>query len=143
MFITPTQLLSAVASRLKVAGPGSLPDFWTDIVDQATNGSYQEIVGALLARGFSPAQIAAWDRGAEFQLSHGTYLALLNGGALEALDPRMLALLDKTAALKDVQVFTGGVWVNPQGASGPGLVGTGSADLSGGPFADDAVAPDG
>ncbi len=127
-FITDAQLLQAVSDRLHQSGPGALPAWWSNVVTEANAGAYQTILGALLERGFSLAQVSAWDRGAEFQKAQGLWLAFSNGGCLDAIDLKELAMLNREKELCSVQVFAAGVWQRPQDPQGQGTVGSGPQD---------------
>jgi hypothetical protein len=132
-FVTDQQLLEAVADRLKVAAK-DLPDHYAaTIVPQANAGAYQEILGRLLNRGFTKSQIDQFDRGAEFQLSIGLYLSVVNGGAYAGFDPEVVRALDRRRELDTVLVFVSGVWVKPD-LSGPGQVTTAGPSAEGGLF---------
>ncbi len=134
--ITDAQLLTALADRLKVTSANELPAYWAGtIVPNAVNAGYQDMLGALLNRGFSKAQVDAWDRAAEFNLSQSLYWAMVNGGVtLDQAHPDALKALDRREELKSVLVFVGGVWVQPP-AGNPGLVTTAGPSLAGGVFA--------
>lgn len=133
-FVTDAELSAAVADRLKLAGVESLQDYWTDtIIPQANAAAYQEILGALLARGFTKATADAWDRGEEFQLSQGLFFALMNAGAYQGYDPETLKCLDRRADLANVLVFVAGEWVKPVGDK-PGLITTSGPSAEGGMY---------
>jgi hypothetical protein len=134
-YITNTELLTAVADRVKVTNPDELPAWWAStVVPQAVTAGYQDILGALLNRGFSKAQVDAWDRRVEFNFSQSLYWALVNGGAAaDVAQPDALKALDRREELKTVLVFVSGVWVQPP-AGNPGLVTTAGPNLSGGVF---------
>lgn len=133
--ITAAELLTALSDRLKSTSAIELPAYWAGtIVPQAVTAGYQDVLGALLARGFSKAQVDAWDRLGEFHLSQALYWALVNGGAtLDQAHPDALKALDRREDLKSVLVFANGVWVQPP-AGNPGLVVTAGPDASGGVF---------
>ena len=124
-FLRDVDLLANLADRLKLGGAAELPDYWAStIVPQANQSAYQEILGRLLRRGFTKAQIDLWDRGREFQQSLGVYFALVNGGAYQGYDTLTIDRLDRRCELDTVLVFVAGVWVIPP-AGNPGLVTTG------------------
>lgn len=126
MFLTNAQLKSKVAAALKQT-PAGLDSYWDDIIRDANVAAYQDIVGGMLARGFTKAQIDDWDRGAEFQGLIGTFHALTIGGALDSFSDAQINKMDRRGDLKTVQVFISGEWVKPTNtASGPGMCGSGS-----------------
>ncbi len=134
VFISSFVLQQAVADRLKLAGVSTLPDHYlTSILPDALNGSYQEILGRLMARGFTKEQVDSFDRGAEFQRAIGIYLALVNGGVYAGMDPETMKCLDRRKELDSVLVFNAGIWIKPVGNQ-PGLVVTAGASAQGGIF---------
>lgn len=128
-FLTDGQLETALAAALKVASVSDLDDYWDTIVPQANAAAYQEILGRLLRRGFTKAQVDAWDRGSEFQRDIGLYYALIKGGVYAGYDPRTVQALDRRKELDSVLVFVSGVWKTPE--ESPGTCGSGSLSPSG------------
>ncbi len=129
MFNTLAYCLQATADLLKfkdVATMTSSAPYWTDIITDAQTSAYQEIEGRLFKRGFILAQIVAWDRGAEFELSIMKYLSLVNGGGLSGnYDDRFIKMLDRRRELDDVMVSVAGVYIVP-GQSQPGTINFGT-----------------
>jgi hypothetical protein len=117
-FISDTELTTFVGDQLKTS-VSQLPAYYTStILPRANTAAWQEIQGRLLARGFSASQIAAWDRGAEFQADLGTFWAITHSGFYAGFDKETLKLMDRREELDKVQVFTGGVWVRPDDSQG-------------------------
>ncbi len=129
MFLTDDQCLQSVADMLKTA-KASLPAYWSSVVSEAHAGAYNEIVGRLLRRGFTLAQITAWDRGAEFERQLTLFWALTNGGGLNSYDDKFIKTFDRRKDLDDVQFSIANVFINPVASDGPGQVGIGSEDTS-------------
>jgi hypothetical protein len=129
MFLTTAEAQQALADDLKIP-VGSLSDYWTGnisgggILPGAQQSAYQDIVGALIGRGFSQAQIDAWDRGPEFERDLMLFRAHSRGGGLSTEKP---AALDRSKDLLRVEVFIKGVWQQPAAAPNqlPGQVMTG------------------
>lgn len=93
-FITDTQLKTLVAAALKKPTADlDAVDYWPVIITECNAAAYNEIVSRLAARGFTTAQIAAWDRGAEFEKRIGLYWALVEGGCLDAFDDKFIERL--------------------------------------------------
>lgn len=109
---------------------------WSDIINDALNYSYGQIVAGLTARGFSQNIIPYWDRGAEFQKSLAMYWALLKRGSIGPDDQFSTANIDRLNVLdqlngnpaKNIQAvyvtINGGVPADPdlqygQAVSGP------------------------
>lgn len=127
MFNTSTTVQNAVAARLH-KNYSDLPSFWAQLISDCQTRAYNEIVSRLAARGFSAAQIAAWDRGAEFELSLTAFWAITDGAGLEGADDKFLAKLDRREELDTVAVTSGGTFSDPAGTAG--LPSTGSYDTS-------------
>lgn len=128
MFNTDAIILQAVSDTLQAVGVSNLPAQWTNIAAQAHVWAYNTIVSALSGRGFTPAQILAWDRGAEFEGDLAIYRALSRGGALANLDDKFIRTFDRREELKDVFYTTGGAIQDAQGTAGQ--VGVGDMDTS-------------
>jgi len=131
-FVADSVVQARVAAALKRSGgvadvTGNVA--WPVIITAANTAAYNEIVTRLTARGFSAAQIAAWDRGVEYETKIALYWSLLEGGALDGYDDR--SLREMKAWIKEldtVQVLNAGAWQKPGNIPGPGTVGTGRMD---------------
>lgn len=138
MFLPFATVQQQVSDLLKNASVADLPAWWTTIITNAQLRAYNEIFAALSGRGFTAAQIAAWDRGPEFEGNMTCYYALMAGGAAESIDEKALASLDRSKELTGdpqhpaVQITNGGVYQYPQG--NPGTVGTGRMSPGGSIF---------
>ena len=131
MFITDAQLKTSLAAQLKVASESDVPAFFTnDILTRSNLAAYQDILGRLLARGFTKAQVDSWDRGAEFQTAIALYWCFVNAGMYGGYDVETLRALDRRKDLDKELVFASGVWIQPTDRSQPGLI------VSAGPAAD-------
>lgn len=111
-FIIDAVLLDHVKGLLTVATL-DLDTPWTGIAHFANLAAYGQIRNALLKRGFSIAQVDAWDDGAEYQLDLGTFWALTKGGCTKDYDAKFIASLDRRKELPTVYVTRGGVPVVP------------------------------
>ncbi len=80
-FITDAVLNNAVCDEIQKAR-GTLTVFWPGIITQANVWAYNEIAARLVARGFTLAQVTAWDRGAEFQTDLGVWKAISDNAAM-------------------------------------------------------------
>ena len=88
-----------------------------------------QVYSCLIERGFNPTQIAAWDRGAEFETQIATGHALADGGSTEAVDDRFLKRYEEyQKELFTVLVTNSGVWQTP--ADTPGTVSVGPMDCA-------------
>lgn len=93
---------------------------WDGIISDANAAAVNSIRGALLGRGYSPAQIEAWDRVQEFQTDLAIFWALVNGGVTKDYDDRLIAKLDRRAELATVDLTINGALVQPGGGAGVG-----------------------
>lgn len=125
MFITDAILKQAVADVLKRKGTTPLQAYWDRIVPRANKAAYDEIVGALLNRGFSLAAITSWSRAAEFQESIGLYWCGVYGAAhFQEDEGELFTEWDRREELKTVPIVVDGVLQTPT-ASETGPVGSG------------------
>ena len=126
--VTDDSVLSSLANLLKVA-VADLPDYWSAVVTESHTAAVQELYGRLLRRGFTKAQIDAWDRAAEFERDLALYWSMTRGGAYSGFNLETVRALDRRKELDYVQMFVAGKWVQPaEGASGPGTIGVGGPD---------------
>ena len=133
MFLTDVQLNAAVASTLQKASV-PLTGFWDEIITAANLSAYWEIVGQLSARGFTKAQIDAWDRGPEFQRALGVFWALNHQAAqaatdeysrvnLKEFDRRMELSGNPSKGITAVVVTASGVFQRPETTVGQATTG--------------------
>lgn len=129
MFNQPGTILQAISDTLQQAGVSNLPPQWSSIAQQNQARAYNMIVSVLSGRGFTAAQIAAWDRGTEFELDMAIFFSLQRGGSLAtSLDDKFLKTFDRRDELKEVIYTTGGSVADPQGTAG--LPNVGDMDTS-------------
>jgi hypothetical protein len=129
--LTDAEVKDLLAAQLKMA-PNDLPGLYEKIVPRAHLFGYQECLGRLMRRGFTQAQVDAWDRLAEFEGDLSIWKALLMAGAYAGFDRDTLAALDRREELDTVLVFDAGVYVDPATAeAGPGTVGFGRESTTG------------
>jgi hypothetical protein len=123
MFVADSDIQVLMAAALKKATFADLPNYWTNIIQRAHQAAYNEIYMALVRRGFSPAQIAAWDSGPEYELFLSCWWSCVFGGGFHAYDPTWIRELDRRKnQLPTVEVSNAGVWQPPGIAppAGPG-----------------------
>lgn len=117
-FVTAEQLQELVASDLQKADPNDL-GVSADTFDRAVTSAQQEIRGRLLARGYTDAQVTAWDRLEEY---HGIVSRVILWGLSRSIaagyDPdTRKEMSDRRKELDTVGVFVGGELVNPDRAA--------------------------
>lgn len=130
MAVTSGQLKTAVAAALKVA-EASLPSYWDTLVGEALLVAQNNVYSALLGRGYTQAQVEAWDMLDATWKDLGVFWALTKGGALSAFDRKFIEAIDHREMLKNVLLYVDGVWVAPRTESGaPGVPSTGAPDTT-------------
>lgn len=92
-WLSDNDLGDTVAARLGTTRTSLAADsaYWTTIISEANTEAYNYIRTKLLDRGYSVANIDAWDRRVEFNKKLGVCIAFENGAAsknypLEAVD---------------------------------------------------------
>ncbi len=138
MFLTDAAVLQSVADLLKV-DVASLPAYWTNVVAEAHAAAYNEMVGRLLDRGYTLAQITAWDQGVFYERMISLFWALTNGAGTSAFDPKFINQFDRRKDLDTVLLAVAGVYIKPgnMDVDAPGTVGFGAED-----FSDCLIVPD-
>ncbi len=77
-YITDSELREAVAGALGLASAADLPVHWTGrIVSSANTRGYNKLREVLIGRGFSAAQVAAWEGAANWNERLGVIYAFL------------------------------------------------------------------
>jgi hypothetical protein len=117
MFLDDAALKSRLADVQQMfTGSAELQAWWTSIISDSNRAAYNDINTALLARGYTAAQIAAWDQGIDFQVDIGLWRALVKGGATKDWGPESKAYideLDRRGELALAVITNGGVVVEP------------------------------
>jgi hypothetical protein len=132
MFLTDVQIETALAAILK-QNVSDLPDYEPTILTDAHNSAYNDIASRLVARGFTLAQVNAWDRGAEFEKDIALWWCFDKmAGLSQAVDDRFIGKLDRRAELIDTPVTNGFKPIRPTG--GINSVGRGDTDDSASQF---------
>ncbi len=93
-FLTDLQLNNAVCDEIQKQR-GTLTVFWPGIITLANIWAYNEIAARLVARGFTLAQVTAWDRGAEFQTDLGVWKAVTDNASMAPASYNFAALASK------------------------------------------------
>ena len=111
-WITAGEVTARVADHLSQE-PDCLAAKWASLVDDALGSATAEITGAMEARGFSPAQVDAWDRRREYSVALAKFWALTAGGGLANYSDTFIAKLDRRKELAGVPFTIGGKLVQP------------------------------
>lgn len=127
-FNSPAAVLQAISDTLQQSGSANLPSQWPNIAATCQSLSYGYIVRALTKRGYTLAQILAWDFGADYELNIAIFFALQRGGTLANVSGAFLATFDLRKDLDEVVLTIGGAVQDPLGTAG--LPSSGDVDTS-------------
>lgn len=135
-WVSTEQIESAVATQVGVTVE-DLDARWDGIIPPARDRAWQAIQTTLLGKGYTLAQMDAWDFRQSHNLDLATVKALINGGSLtgydlEPLMQRERLLLKEIADLPALSIS--GVLVFPAGATEDGgglMVAGGQLDQTG------------
>ena len=122
MYTTDEIIVQDIADALRV-NIQNLPAWWQGVISRCHVSAYQDIYGRLLARGYTPAQIAGWDRGEEFERAISLYFAFTTPQAIGTIDQEALRVFDRRKEVDHVLVSVKGVWLTP--GDTPGVPGVG------------------
>jgi hypothetical protein len=126
VFLTDAAILPSLAAQLKV-DPSAIDGTWTTLLADCHVRAYGEIRRRILQRGYTAAQLAAWDDGPELERDITLWWTLTQGAGLATIDPREIDHLDRREELGSISLTNGGALVNPGKA---GRVGQGDMDDS-------------
>lgn len=137
-YVTDDDVKETLAAMLKRAAVASTEDYWLGLVPQCNVAGYNEVRGALLNRGFTLAQIDAWDRREEFNRDLALWWVGVKGEAyFSDAEKQMLAKLDRRQELETVAVVADGALQSPDSTSGG--YGYGTLDTTDDTFTRDTV----
>lgn len=122
-YTTAAAVKTELANMVGAASSASLVSRYDGIVATSVEWGYQEIISALRERGYTQAQIDAWDRREEFNLSMALFWALSRGVVKQA-EYNSIKQLDRRKELETVAILIDGDLADP--GAGAGMVGYGS-----------------
>ncbi len=128
--VTAAQLHTSLGNVLKLTDEASLPAYWDSVVDEAATFAYNEVRGALEARGFKLADVLAWDRLFEVTRDLGLWRSIVMGGVYAKFDAEVIKALDRRQELRTILVAVNDLYVKP-------AVGEAGMAATGGPLLDD------
>ncbi len=118
-FLSDDQTLSDLAATIKATGVEVIPGYWPAINTRAHTRAYNEIYSALIGRGYSASQIAAWDRGEEFESDLTVWFAISKSSSATPLNQKVFSIFDRRADLQAVPIVNAGVLQAPaEGSQG-------------------------
>jgi hypothetical protein len=133
MFVSDNVILSDIAGLLKLqAGAPALPSYWPTIVSLTHQQAYDDIVAALLARGYAPADVATWGAGAGqfYERKLALFHAANEGGGFSGVSDKFIMSLDVRKQLETLQLMDGNNKPILTTAGQVGTVGVGPMDNS-------------
>lgn len=116
-YVSDATVKSYFAAYLGESAAANLMTRFDTLIPFANADAYNHIVSALADRGFSAAEIAAWDRGPEFNRDLACCLLLRNPIAGEASDLWQQKFC-RQEELETVPVTVGGEVVTPSSSTG-------------------------
>jgi len=135
-YVTADAVQQGIADILKVADPTTLEAYYTRIIPDAVGRAYQDILAALLGRGYTAAQIDNWGSNAVYNRDIALFWTLTLAGGLGAYSDQQIAKLDRRPELAKITLTdAGGNVLFPGGGEGPAgadLNGSGVPDSFGG-----------
>lgn len=128
--LNKTEAKSALANVLKTAVE-DVPDYWDTIIADGIAFADGEIFSRLIARGYTSAQVNAWDHRKSYAKKLFLWSALVEGGGLAGFDDKFIERLDVRESLDTLTLAIGGEYVIPaQGGEGAGTASFGDRDTS-------------
>lgn len=117
-FISDADLKTAIATGDAQASSSANPTHLTNAAASANVTAYNRIRSVLFNRGFTAAQIAAWDEGADWNTRVGVVLAFwaVSKGDEDRGEPFRREYESLMEELEKTAIIIGGEIVNPTGA---------------------------
>lgn len=117
-WITDAELKTAIATADAQASSSANPAHLTNAAAAANTAAYNRIRSVLFNRGFTAAQIAAWDERVDWNTRVGVVLAFWNvsKGDEDRGEPFRREYESLMEELKDLMLVVDGVPVNPAGS---------------------------
>ena len=136
-FITGDDLLTVIAAGLKTA-KASLKSYWTEIAGRCVTRGWMDLATALLAKGYTEAQLDQWDDRVQYNTDQALFWAYTEGGGptIEGQDnnynrfDRAAAFLKQPPA--DIAIRIGGAMVAPGASGEAAAVASGCLNMAGG-----------
>jgi hypothetical protein len=128
MWITDAVVAADVAGLLKLAaGPSALPAYWATVISLTHSQAYQDILAALAARGYAPADVQSWGAGPGqlYERKLALFYAAQEGGGFAGVSDRFINGLDVRKQLETIQLTDANGNAILTTANEPGTVGFG------------------
>lgn len=104
-----------LAAVLQLNSRAELSPFWESIFPDAHDAAYNEVVAALVGRGYTISQVNQWDRRTEYEIDLSLWWSLVKGEYDAENNPQLLEKLDRRPELLTTVVTIGGVIAVPTG----------------------------
>src|SRR5262249_43171562 len=131
--LADSDVKALVAAALKTT-VDQLEPFWDAAITRGNVAAYNLIRAALVTRGFTPAQIDAWDSIDDYRADLALWSIFTKYAVLEEYDQRSIDALDRREELKTVELITAGKLVQPPADPLAKQVGSGTLSEAGTEF---------
>lgn len=112
--VTTAQVTASLKGLLLKDSSGTLVSWWASIVADAVESAYADILTALVNRGYTQAQVDAWDALLAWSRRLAIYYALSMGAGLHSYDDKFIEKLKPDLKFLDTaQISIGGVQATP------------------------------
>lgn len=112
--VTTAQVTASLKGLLLKDSSGTLVSGWASIVADAVESAYADILTALVNRGYTQAQVDAWDALLAWSRRLAIYYALSMGAGLHSYDDKFIEKLKPDLKFLDTaQISIGGVQATP------------------------------
>ncbi len=123
---TLEELMQAVADRLKESSVDGLEPYWERTCADAIQTGYGDVVRILLGKGYTMAQLDAWDDRRDFTRQQSLFWLMTESSLGSGYDDKEIDKLDRRKELTEaVTIQINGEAVAPASTSGAGGVGGG------------------
>lgn len=127
-WITPLDLTTTLEQGLKV-GTGALESYWVGIIARCVERGYVDIKNYLMGKGYTLAQLDAWDDRTIYTRDQSLFYAYIEGGGPEDQSERDIKRLDRLTLLMKsedaIALSIGGVMVRPDGTGSGAAINAG------------------
>lgn len=129
-FLSDASILQSVADLLHQNAADLTPQLGTlaepgNVITEGHAAAYNEIVGRLLNRGYTLAQITSWDQGVFYERQISLYFVLINVAGTFGYSDLWVKQYDRRKDLDTVLISVAGAFIQPvEGNPGTCILGT-------------------
>jgi hypothetical protein len=128
-WVSEVDVKQAVADTIK-KDVSALAAYWDRIVSRSVNRAYTDLRNFLIGRGFTAAQLDAWDDNRQYNLDQALYFSYVEGAGPEDQTDRDMRRFDRVSALMKEEdpltLMISGVLQGPGAGEGSTSIGGGS-----------------